>query len=288
MNDKIIKRGDGSMVESKVVFQTEHYKGLHKKVDIDKFFIYAGLTKDKFDNHKSGLRISIAHHTLAQNIRTSIMKVNTAGMVRGLVSIGAIALAKNKNVLWKTVSALENFSDEQRVKKKNKRFKETLSRVNPEIPGIKENLRTAIEDYGDNEYGLAIWTKVHDIWAMTKPNYNEDVKLVVPSSILDRCRNMCRKPLDDKMFALSQVKKNDVDAQNVIENVNISNRFMIILHEYKKLHLQDKTDGQILRGCYVAGLYILSKWILADKIAKGEYMFNKLIDAVDKITSEYA
>lgn len=284
-----LKPGDGTMVDDNIEFQSssEEYRGIVKHVTPAQFYMFSGLTNDKFENDESTIAISIMHESLFSRLRSDLFKMKRSDMIRATVSIGIIAHAKHQNIMGKTIKPLIQREKREREIYMSKRFQKSLDRLEPKKIISREALTEAVSRHGKNKWGDAIWKKMHNSWEMPALVF-EDSEIIVSGVLLKQCRQMVKDPLTASMYKLSEKRgSKDVDAQNVRLCVTISNRFLIIAREYMRMFLQDKLKGQAFRGFFVTGLYILAKWVVADKMCKGEYDFGKLIDAVDKAASEY-
>lgn len=289
MNEKTIKPGTGEMVDEKVniTYQTNEYIGMEKKVKPEMFYDFLHLRRgDTFENDESTVLVSIAHYTLMQKMRTQIMKVKKADMVRGLVGLGIIAHAKQRNVSGDTVNALVTINRSERKAEMNKRFDKSMSRLKFDDEKTKKALKYIIKRHGDNKYGEKLWVKLFSPWNMPEIPFEEST-INIPGNVIETCKSMTKRPLDDDMFALRKEHKMNVDARNMPLCLTISNRFLVVQVEYTKLFMPDKMRGQMLRGFLVTGLHILAKWVIAGKISKLEYDFGKLIGAMDKAASAY-
>lgn len=287
--NKIIKKGTGEMRDEEVSYQSSGYtyQGIEKKVKPEMFYDFLHLRRgDTFENDESTVLISIAHYTLMQKMRTQIMKVKKSDMVRGLVGLGIIAHAKQRNISSDTVNALVTINRSERKAEMNKRFDKSMSRLKFDDEKTKKALKYIIKRHGDNQYGKKLWVKLFNPWSMPEIDFEES-DINVPNNVLETCKTMTKKNLKDDMFALKKEHRMNADAKNMPLCLTISNRFLVIQDEYTKLFMPDKMRGQMLRGFLVTGLHILAKWVIAGKVSKLEYDFGKLIGAMDKAASAY-
>ncbi len=287
---KIIKPGDGTMIDSKVteaLFQTTEYKNIEKKVKPEMFYDFLSLKRgDSFENDESTILVSIMHYTLMQRIRTNIMKVKKADMVRGLVGLGTIAHANQRNLMGDAVGALTKMSRVERKQELDKRFQKSLNRLNFDDSKTKTAIKYVARRYGNNKYGKELWAKCASGFAIPEINF-ESSGVNIFDGLKDLCRKMTKKSLTDEMFILKDKAKGDVDTKNMPLCLTISNRFLVIQEEITRMYMPDKMRGQVLRGFFVTGLHILSKWVVEDKVSELEYNCAKLIAAMDKAASAY-
>ncbi len=289
MNNKTIKPGSGEMIdeEVQVSYQSSEYTGIEKKVKAEMFYDFLHLRRgDTFENDESTVLISIAHYTLMQKMRTHIMKIKKSDMVRGLVGLGIIAHAKQRNIAADSVNALITINRYERKVEMNKRFDKSMSRLKFDDEKTKKALKYIIKRHGNNKYGEKLWVKLFNPWDMPKIDFEES-EIHIPNNVIETCKTMTKKHLKDDMFALKKEHQMNADAKNMPLCLTISNRFLVIQDEYTKLFMPDKMRGQMLRGFLVTGLHILAKWVIAGKVSKLEYDFGKLIGAMDKAASAY-
>lgn len=289
MNNKTIKPGSGEMIDEKVKisYQSNEYNNIEKKVRPEMFYDFLHLRRgDCFENDESTVLISIAHYTLMQKLRSQIMKVKKSDMVRGLVSLGTVAHARQCNIATDTVNALISFNRSERKAEMNSRFDKSFKRLNFDDERTKKSLKYMVKRHGNNKYGEKLWDKLFSTWDVPKVNF-EELEINIPNSVIETCEKMTNKHLTDDIFTLTKERGFTADVKNMPLCLTISNRFLVIQDEYTKLFMPDKMRGQILRGFLVTGLHILAKWVVARKVSRLEYDYGKLIGTMDKAASAY-
>jgi hypothetical protein len=280
--DLLIGSVDGSMIDDDILFQTTRtqYLGIENKMSPESFYDLSALsTVDRFRPVKIHARIGIIAYTLMSTFRMEAMKMSEADMIRGLVSIGLIALCKQKNINFDLIeSTIELYSGQRQISM-DKRFNVTLELLDFNSASTVDIVSAIVCGRPRNDkYGVLLWNRLHQVWSKKTPEYTKSRKWCVSPNLLKKCRSFTKDGLSDKMYELkNKSKNNSVDSQNPSITIRISRRFTILSYEYNKFYGAGRLPGQLFRGYFNAGLFILSKWALQKKLSNYEYMFKHMI-----------
>lgn len=280
--DLPIGPADGSMNDEEILFQTtkSQYMGIENKILPESFYDLSALsTSDRFRPVKIHARIGIIAYTLMTAFRMEAMKMSEADMIRGLISVGLIALCKQKNINSNLIEPTIKLYSGQRQISMDKRFSVTLELLDfDNASTVEEVSRIVCERPRNDKYGVLLWNRLHQVWSKRVPEYVKARKWHVNENLLKKCKSFSRDGLSDKMYELKNKAKNsNVDSQNPSITIRISRRFTILSFEYNKFYGTGKLPGQLFRGYFNAGLFILSKWALQKKLSNYEYMFKQMI-----------
>lgn len=273
---------DGSMDDDEVLFQTtkSQYIGIQNKISPESFYDLSALsTNDKFRPVKIHARIGIIAYTLMSSFRMEAMKMSEADMIRGLISIGLIALCKQKNINSNLIEPTIKIYSGQRQISMDKRFNVTLELLDFDNDSTVDVVsRIVCERPRNDKYGVLLWNKLHQVWSKKVPEYIMSKKWTINSNLLKKCMAFSKDGLSDKMYELkNKSKNNSVDSQNPSITIRVSRRFTILSFEYNKYYGTGRLPGQLFRGYFNAGLFIISKWALQQKLSNYEYMFKQMI-----------
>ena len=280
--DLLIDGSTGSMIDDEILFQTTRtqYIGLESKISPETFYDLSALSiSDKFRPVKIYARIGIIAYTLMSAFRMEAMKMSEADMIRGLISIGLIALCKQKNINSNLIDPTIQLYSGQRQISMDKRFNVTLELLDFDNVSTVDVVSAIVCGRPRNDkYGVLLWNRLHQVWSKKVPEYVKSNKWYVNINLLKKCRLFSSDGLSDKMYELkSKSKDNTVDSQNPSITIRISRRFTILSFEYNKYYGSDRLPGQLFRGYFNAGLFILSKWAIQKKLSNYEYLFKQMI-----------
>jgi len=285
-NEQLIKPGTGTTLKPDIVTQDE-YAGILSKAKPDTFYSLLGLPKsDKFKNHKTAFTISSLHYSMMEKIRMNLIRTKQADMVRALVGTGMIAMARYKNIASDQIEAAIKIHKDCRYSDKMVKFKESFYRLDLNDDHAKLFIRDLVLEFGNNKFGREMWGKIHDAWSSPEPKFEKNKAVAIPDWLINECRSQTKEPLSDKMFELSKVRRSSEDLKNMVVGLTISDRFMIISHNYGKYFANSKLTSQLLRGYYVCGLFLLKRWVCERRMSKKEYDFYKIIDALDNYAAK--
>jgi len=281
-DDEEIGATDGSMIDDEIVFQTSktQYLKLEDKIQPESFYDLSTLSlADRFRPVKLQARIGIIPYSLMSAFRMQAMKMSEADFIRGVISIGIISLCRQKNINTDLIDPTIDLYSGQRSLSMDKRFNVTLELLDFHNTGTISVVDGIVCGRPRNDkYGVLLWNKLHPVWSKQIPDYHKPKKWLVCPELLKMCRSFVKDGLTDKMYALSaKVKNSQVDSQNPSITIRISRRFTILSYEYSKYYGSGKLPGQLYRGYFVAGLYILSKWAIQKKLSNYEYFFKQMI-----------
>lgn len=280
--DLQIQSANGTMNDEEILYQTTktQYIGIDNKISPESFYDLSALsTVDKFRPVKIPARIGIVAYALMSSFRMEAMKMSEADMIRGLISIGLIALCRQKNINSHLIdSAIKLYSGQRQISM-DKRFQVSLELLDFDNASTVEVVsRIVCERPKQDKYGVLLWSRLHQVWSKKTPNYTISRKWCVSPNLLKKCRSFVRDGLSDKMYELrNKSKDNSVDSQNPSITIRLSRRFTILSFEYSKIYASGKLPGQLYRGYFNVGLYILSKWAIQKKLSNYEYMFKQMI-----------
>jgi len=273
---------DGNMVDDEIEFQTSRsqYVGIENNIVPESFYDLSALSNsDRFRPVKIHARIGIIAYTLMSVFRMEAMKMSEADFIRGLISIGLIALCKQKNINSNLIEPTIKLYSGQRQVSMDKRFSVTLELLDFDNASTVAVVSRIVCDRPRNDkYGVLLWNKLHQVWSKKVPEYIMSKKWTINPNLLKKCQLFSKDGLSDKMYELKNKAKNsNVDSQNPSITIRISRRFTILSFEYSKYYGIGKLPGQLFRGYFNAGLFIIAKWALQNKLSNYEYMFKQMI-----------
>ncbi len=272
---KLIEPGDGNMSDP---IDTIGYIGIEAQIEPEIFYNLLSLFKgDKFKSQNASFTISAYHYSLMEVLRNrGIVRAREADMIRAIVGIGILSKAKLSDYsrYRDLIEAILVHCKNHRKIENKKRFDLSLNRLNLEDKKTINYLKLLVESYGNNEYGREIWGRIYRSWDIPKLKFKER-DLCILDSIRKKCFKLTQSPLTSAMYRLKR------DSNNKALKARLSERFHIILHKYENEFLEHQSKSEIIRGCFIAGLFCLSKWVLRRRICKIEYDFFKIIDGID-------
>jgi len=285
-NDDIISGSNGFMIEEEIIFQSSRteYLNIEDKIAPENFYDFSALsTGDKFRPVKVQARIGIEPYSLMSAFRMEAMKMAETDFIRALVSIGIVALSRQRNLSSHLIEPTIKLYSGYRIQTMDKRFNVTLELVDfDKQQSIDLVDRIVCSRPRNDKYGVLLWSKLHPVWSRKVPSYTRAEKWHINPSLIKKCKSFVNGGLTDKMFELSaKARKSNVDTQNPSVTIRISRRFTILSYEYAKFHCAGKLPGQLFRGYFMAGLYILSTWAINKKLSDYEFHFKKMIHELE-------
>ena len=275
---------DGHEADS--TLQAAKYIGIENCLKPSTFYELCGILKnDIFKNRSKRFSVSQFHGVCIEVLQESgFIECKKADLMRGLVTTGLLSLAikggVNSEGTENTLKKVASLSG--RIASNNDYLESLLLKLK-----VAENkksrifLRKLVAKYGKNAYGSRILSHIADATRSVEKSISYK-KAVNPLSKcgVDRCETISSEPLTDKMYVLDESK------DTCCLDINMSDRFWILLSEYKRTYFAAGTQSQLLRACTITGLYCLSKWLLKSQICKDETNFYMLCKAVEKYGSD--
>ncbi len=264
--------------------QDNKYVNIEDKLKPTTFYQLCGLLKgDAFKNRASRFGVSQFHGVSIEVLMDSgFIECKKGELIRGLVTAGLMSLRIQGGVNTRgtdnTLSKVESLSNRRNS---NKDYLDGLLQL-IKINDSKKSrlfLRKMVSMYGNNVYGSQILHHMGNITGkMEGPIEYKKAKNMLSKSGLERCEIISSERLTDKMYVVEDRK----DETMYSLDINMSQRFWILLAEYKESHFSSGTRAQLLRACTVTGLYCLSKWLQKSRICKDETNFYALCKAIRK------
>lgn len=262
--------------------QAAKYVGIEKCLKPVVFYELCGILKDDvFKNKSKRFNVSQFHGVSIEILQDSgFIECRKADLMRGLVATGLLSLRIKGGVNPEgTDNTLEKVAAlSGRILNNNDYLESLLLKLKvAENPKSRTFLRKMVAKHGNNAYGLKVLSYVSDATrALEKPVVYKKYSNPMSKCGRERCETIAAEPLTDKMYILDEAK----EAYSL--DINMSQRFWVLLSEYKKTYFAAGTQGQLLRACTVAGLYCLSKWLLKSRICQDEVNFYTLCKAIEK------
>lgn len=262
--------------------QAAKYVGIEKCLKPVVFYELCGILKDDvFKNKSKRFNVSQFHGVSIEVLQDSgFIECRKADLMRGLVTTGLLSLRIKGGVNPEgTDNTLEKVATlSGRILNNNDYLESLLLKLKvAENPKSRTFLRKMVAKHGNNAYGLKVLSYVSDATrALEKPVVYKKYSNPMSKCGRERCETIAAEPLTDKMYILDEAK----EAYSL--DINMSQRFWVLLSEYKKTYFAAGTQGQLLRACTVAGLYCLSKWLLKSRICQDEVNFYTLCKAIEK------
>jgi hypothetical protein len=264
--------------------QDNKYVGIEDCLKPTVFYELCGLLKDDtFKNKSKRFNVSQFHGVSIEVLMDSgFIEAKKADLMRGLVATGLLSLRikggvnpeGTENTLQK-VAALSS-----RISSNTDYLESLLNLLKVEDNGkSRAFLRKIVSKYGNNQYGSRVLQHITDATRTPeKPAIYKKVTNPLSKTGAERCETISNERLTDKMYVVEDGKEEKL----YCVDINMSQRFWILLAEYKKSHFSSGTHSQLLRACTVTGLFCLSKWLLKSKICKDETNFYALCQAIQK------
>ena len=139
----------------------------------------------------------------------------------------------------------------------------------------KDRLLNITELYGNNKYSNVLRLIINT----EMENHLKNSKIMKVDN--EAFRSICEKELNDNMYKLKRNSENYGVVTYVSKVIgHINNK---IKYNYRK----GDTRSEIYRGAYIAGLYIISKWILSGSLQGYDewYSANLISDIKDVVYS---
>ena len=263
--------------------QAAKYVGIQKCLKPVVFYELCGILKDDvFKNKSKRFSVSQFHGVSIEVLQDSgFIECRKADLMRGLVATGLLSLRikggvnpeGTENTLEK-VAALSG-----RISNNNDYLESLLLKLKVgENPKSRTFLRKMVAKYGNNAYGLRVLSYITDATRTPeKPITYSKAGSTLSVCGRERCEVVAGEPLTDKMYLIDDTKN---EAYSL--DINMSERFWVLLAEYKRTYFSSGSQRQLLRACTVTGLFCLSKWLLKSRICQDETSFYMLCKAVEK------
>jgi len=268
--------------EAANTLQAAKYIGIEKCLQPAAFYELCGLLKDDvFKNISKRFTVSQFHGVSVEILQDSgFIECKKSDLMRGLVTTGLLSLSTKGGVNVKgTTNTLSKVAElSARIVNNNDRLDSLLLKLKvAESQKSRTFLRKMVAKYGNNAYGARVLAHITNATRATE-------KLIIYQKVgglmtkcgIERCQTISSEPLTDKMYILDESK----DSFGL--DVNMSERFWILLAEYKRTYFAAGTQNQLLRACTVTGLYCLSKWLFKSRICQDETNFYRLCKAIEK------
>ncbi len=261
-----------------IIRPTEFYKGIENLVTPEQFFDLMGWQDNKFGEHIIKYRISLSHYLLSEKLK-SAFGVSMYALSKGLISLGVIALAKTHKSCEGQIKSVEVACDGSRKAHNAKLLRYALRGIefvmssNRAVSALK---RLALK-YNGNKY-TNLLPAILGAKSVTIPQN----KLEISKELESRCMQVTKTRLNSNMFKLKR------DKENYKGNTRVSSTIALINQVFRQKERPEDTISECYRGAFVAGLYILSKWICENKLTGiDEVYLGEFIQDLRMIITDY-
>lgn len=270
--------------EAATQLYNRRYIDIEKCLDPAVFYGLTGLLKgDVYRNKSKRFSISQFHGASIEVLMESgFIEAKKADIVRGIVTTGLLSLRiKGGSGEAGTKNTLKKVGDLSARILSNTNYLDGLLSVLKvgDHKASRAFCRKIVSKFGNNRYGSQV---LHHITSKTgrpeKPPVYRRAANPLSEAGVTRCEAMSHEPLNEKMYVIDENK----EEKAYTTDVYMSERFWLLLDDYKRAYLPGGTKTQVLRACTVTGLYCLSKWLLKSKICKDEANFSAICRAIDK------
>jgi hypothetical protein len=261
-----------------IIRPTEFYEGIENLVTPELFFDLMGWPDSEFREELIKYRISPFHQLQSERL-ASLFGVSMYTFSRGSISLGEIALAKNHGLSEGQIMTVESACAGSRKTHSEVLMHKALSGIQKVWHNEKamSSLKQLSMKYNGNKYinMLPIICK-EDIGLISQN------KLEISGELKTPCTKIVATCLNENMFKLTR------DKDNISRNTRISS---IIILMNKELMWKERPNDFIsegYRGAYVAGLYILAKWICEGRLSGiDEVNLGVIIHEIRKIITNH-
>ena len=251
------------------------YHGIENLSTPDVFFNLMGWTDKECHTEKAHYSISNFHYAVSEKLSSVFGTEKFSNITRAITSLGVLSLAKFYNVMDEQVEKIIEDSNDKGFELLKKEIEYVCSCKNIKSNKTKERLLNIAGLYGNNKYGNILKAMLNiDIDNSLK---NNKIMKVDTESF----KSICEKELNDNMYKLKRNSENYSVVTYVSKVIgHINNK---IRHNYRR----NDTKSEIYRGAYLAGLYIISKWIRSGKLLNHDewYSASLISDIKDVVYS---
>ena len=257
---------------------TSIYDGIENLVKPELLFDLMGWSDNKFGQDKIKYTISCSHNAISEKL-LPVIGTSMYALSKGLISLGEIALAKTYGLCDGQVKYVEANCAGSRTEHNVKLLYKALQGIEhvKHSPNAISALKQLVSKYRGNKYidSLPIILEEGTTSIPQK-------KLIILDGIKTPCVNIATSCLDDRMFKL---KRNKINCSRF---TRISSTIALINQEFSKEIRPKDTPAECYRGAYVAGLYILAKWICENKLAGvDEIYLGSIIQEIRMIITDF-
>ncbi|MCP4254562.1 MAG: hypothetical protein GY775_14390 [Candidatus Scalindua sp.] len=254
------------------------YNGIENLIEPELLFDLIAWSDNKFGQEKIKYTISFSHNAISEKL-LPVFGSSMYALSKGLISLGEIALAKTYGLCDGQVKYVE-------ANCAGSRTGHNVELLNKALRGIehvmhsskaKSDLNQLYSKYRGNKY-IDLLPTISN----TGTTKIQQQKLVLLDEIKTPCVNITTNCLDDRMFLLKR------DKMNVPGNTRISSTIALINQVFRKEVRPKDTPPECYRGAYVAGLYILAKWICENKlVGVDEIYLGSIIQEIRLIMTDF-
>lgn len=243
------------------------YHGIENLFTPDVFFNLMGWTDRECHTEKARYTISDFHYATGERLSSILGTEKFGNITRAIVSLGMMSLARFYNIADKQIEKIIKESEGKGFELLKKEIEYICSCKNIHIPKIKKELIDVVDLYGNNKYNNVLRTMLQ---INTENTENKKIIKINTSQF----KSVCEKELNDNMYKLKKSGDNyriDTYISKIVTHLNDW-----IKQDCKK----NDTKSEIYRGAHIAGLYIVSQWIVSDILQKHDeyYSANLLFD----------
>lgn len=244
---------------------------LENMVDSATFFDLALFSSGRIGSKQIKVTVSPKHMYLADRLRESgLFRISTPHMNRGLMILGILADCLYNNLCQKKAINVIRQSKGCR----HTHNVETLNTAIAYLDKTNEANQLLYQNYvryGNSIHGTNIvaYLPMFNL-SSTKPHKIK--KVVVPVELEKLCMAFSQAPPTDKKYAISKKVKNEKAM------IWIPNHIRVIAFALMKSSIvHTRLMSDIYRGGFVTGLYIMSRWVIENRLSVDEYCLCKIL-----------
>jgi len=252
------------------------YDGIENLASPEMLFDLVGWDGGNRKMDKVNFYITDEHHVMSEKLNP-IVNLQRYGFAKGAICVGTIALGRKHKIREGQITRIIRESEHSRIKYMREKLFELIDGINSvrQFPVAMQKLRKTINKYGSNKYSLMLAAEIGE----TLCRSNTDV--AVPKEIIKLCDSFTSRYLSD--YLLFDSHANECRVQTRIPH-SIKLLIDIIRGEVQNY---ENTLPTCYRGAFLAGLYIIMKWIREDRLIDvDEYYFGRLTYEIELIISD--
>lgn len=261
-----------------IIRTTGFYEGIEDLVTPELFFDLIGWSDSEFPDEVIKYRISPFHQLQSERL-ASLFGVSMYIFSGGSISLGEIALAKNHGLCEGQIKTVETACAGSRKAHSEALMHKALSGIQKVWHNEKamSSFKRLSRRHNGNKYINMLPIICKEDTGLISQN-----KLEISGELKTPCTKIVATCLNENMFKLTR------DKDNFSRNTRISS---IIIFMNKELMWKVRPSDFIsegYRGAYVAGLYILAKWICEGRLSGiDEINLGVIMHEIEKIITNY-
>jgi len=252
------------------------YHGIENLFTPDVFFNLMGWTDRECHTERIRYAISNFHYAAGEKLSFIFGTEKFGNITRAITSLGVLSLARFHNITNEQIEKIIEDSKGKGFELLKKEIEYICSCRNIHADKIKEKLTDITSLYGGNKYNNILRTMLN----MNANDSDMENRKTININAF-QFNTICEKELNENMYKLQR------NSENCVVNIYISKIVSHINNKIRTNYRRNDTKSEICRGAHVAGLYIVSKWIINGTLPKYDeyYSASLLSDIKDVVYS---